>query len=912
MLDNKDLEHVKLSKSQLNFKVENIHDDFEINEAKKDDLHSTQNKKDWAKIDLNNLYEQIQIPGKKLDDKEMYDLKSLHIAINKNANLSDSQILKREETARKKAQLSKLILSSKQDVKAKFEKSEKFSKQEGKIYINSFELSNFEYSSDEEFCEKYLNNYKNLLMVEDYVKELNDDELALLDTEFSARLSFIKSVKDDYDRRVELMSSNFYALLTKSDIEQIPLKKNKISNSALGEKNSKELQKYQALFYKLRTGGNCFGKGKSWEKAYNNILNYKKLFSVNNNERISEDKLKSRKKNYNPELRPQTEINNAANEKLPKLEKIKIKKPENDFEELSNRAKLLAEGHLKFSEIMPEKADGDGQYMQQIKSSMDEYNSLLSEQKTAVANQNDIEAENVKLESIGSTISSASRQKALDKIDEVISNCNKYLFWKFIPFSPIARLRKAEVKEIKEKALIQRASIEAAIKQENENKGPGQINAGPAADKITTAKSIASFIFANGIYLGLMVPAAIGFTAIVTLKKIFTKKPDFYRKYENRERVSKDILESNSNATLALERAYSASNNKSKKFISAMDDISKINKLQHSLQKIKNKQLSLMVDLKNEKTEAALEAERNLINNNYNNTLNKLNNLKAKFSNEIKELKLDASTDVLEHLNSAEKLFGKATTTLENYLSICDSRKTMITELDTKRKENIRLAKQSQEKILNTKNKKENAKKEENKPNNKEDNKNKKINNDDNENKNERINNDDNEIKNERINNDDNEIKNERINNNENEIKNERINNNENEIKNENENLENKENKNNKKNKEKQDNKNNINNQIQDNEEIDVEEENKKIEKYVEQETELEDIIKKIMKGSYTTEDSWMDNYSGINKNIPHPHSYNAWYSFLSDKKDNAYYNENGSTSKFTKIIKTLFGMYMD
>ena len=296
MLDNKDLEHVKLSKSQLNFKVENIHDDFEINEAKKDDLHSTQNKKDWAKIDLNNLYEQIQIPGKKLDDKEMYDLKSLHIAINKNANLSDSQILKREETARKKAQLSKLILSSKQDVKAKFEKSEKFSKQEGKIYINSFELSNFEYSSDEEFCEKYLNNYKNLLMVEDYVKELNDDELALLDTEFSARLSFIKSVKDDYDRRVELMSSNFYALLTKSDIEQIPLKKNKISNSALGEKNSKELQKYQALFYKLRTGGNCFGKGKSWEKAYNNILNYKKLFSVNNNERISEDKLKSRKK----------------------------------------------------------------------------------------------------------------------------------------------------------------------------------------------------------------------------------------------------------------------------------------------------------------------------------------------------------------------------------------------------------------------------------------------------------------------------------------------------------------------------------------------------------------------------------------------------------------------------------------
>lgn len=101
--------------------------------------------------------------------------------------------------------------------------------QEAGGHLMALKLTAFEYKSDAEFVSKLQDNYQWLKMAESLkeVVEMEKRENRLSSTPFLAlsvlegRLKMFAELKKDYDNRIAMMNSPYYALLAKADLEEL-------------------------------------------------------------------------------------------------------------------------------------------------------------------------------------------------------------------------------------------------------------------------------------------------------------------------------------------------------------------------------------------------------------------------------------------------------------------------------------------------------------------------------------------------------------------------------------------------------------------------------------------------------------------------------------------------------------------
>lgn len=301
------------------------------------------------KIDVRGLYDRIEIPGERLDEQGKYDYRTFHRVIVRDSFLSDTQITKRTEDARKRAQLGKRISDADREAGAEYEEKyggeKRLSKGDMFETIMNAEISNMTYSSDDEFCEKYAQNYESLRMAGEYLDRASEADLASMSDNEMAKLLFMKSVKADYDSRMELMSSNYYALLTKKDIEQIVKMGDAAWSEVLGKKNSAELKKYLALHDSVTSTDKLFGERVSPRQAFGACREYLKK----TDQKQGIKALKS-----TPEDRVAGEIDRYSSELFKELEDVSVEAPgENETfenEVLAQRQRTLDGQKLKISD----------------------------------------------------------------------------------------------------------------------------------------------------------------------------------------------------------------------------------------------------------------------------------------------------------------------------------------------------------------------------------------------------------------------------------------------------------------------------------------------------------------------------------------------------------------------------------
>lgn len=141
----------------------------------------------------------------------------------------------------------------------------------GKVLMK-IDLSVFEYNSDEEFVSKIKENYMWLQRAESleqaYRSAISDGKMhggkSFSMGKMEGRLLVLKEIKADYDARIAMMNSNYYALLANSDLKSLTdkeLEKKQTDLQSSDPELSEFLKNYRAL-NKKSTG---FKKGASTE-----------------------------------------------------------------------------------------------------------------------------------------------------------------------------------------------------------------------------------------------------------------------------------------------------------------------------------------------------------------------------------------------------------------------------------------------------------------------------------------------------------------------------------------------------------------------------------------------------------------------------------------------------------------------
>ncbi|MCR5403889.1 MAG: hypothetical protein K6E91_08760 [Butyrivibrio sp.] len=358
------LEKDRMSLNQEQFRTGNVMGDY-VNVNKVDESFATnimknpvaksrqknaQDKEEdskWSELDVKGLYDRIEIPAEMLDNRAMYDFRNFHTAVVRNSSLSDSQLMKRQESARKKAQLGRQARDIDRTANEKY--SEKYgngNRPGNEAVLNRIrraDISDMTYSSDEEFCEKYAKNYELLRMASEYIDRVGYDDLGTMDDDNLSKLLFMKQVKADYDNRLQMMTSNYFALLTKSDIEQLQ-KKNGINVELLGQKNANELEKYLDLVKNVNRN-EIFGKGMNADEALSECRS--ELVGRNRSNKV--DLLKR-----TPANRVRAEADMYSKKEVKNLDEVDTERPSEDElfenEELVKNHQTMDSEKLRFSE----------------------------------------------------------------------------------------------------------------------------------------------------------------------------------------------------------------------------------------------------------------------------------------------------------------------------------------------------------------------------------------------------------------------------------------------------------------------------------------------------------------------------------------------------------------------------------
>ena len=358
------LEKDRMSVNQEQFRTANVMGDY-VNINKVDESFATNAMKNpvaksrqknaqekeedskFSELDVKGLYDRIEIPAERLDERIMFDYRNFHTAVVRNSSLSDSQLMKRQENARKKAQLGRqardIGMAENEKYSEKYGNGNRPGNETVLNRIRRADISEMTYSSDEEFCEKYAKNYELLRMASEYIDRAGNDDLGTMDDVSLSRLLFMKQVKADYDNRLQMLSSNYFALLTKNDIQQLQ-KENGINVDLLGQKNANELEKYLDLFKNVNSN-EIFGKGMSAEMALTECRS--ELAG-----RSSSNKVELLKRT--PAFRVRAEADMYSKKEVKNLDEVDTVRPsENEFienEELLKSHQTMDNGKLRFSE----------------------------------------------------------------------------------------------------------------------------------------------------------------------------------------------------------------------------------------------------------------------------------------------------------------------------------------------------------------------------------------------------------------------------------------------------------------------------------------------------------------------------------------------------------------------------------
>ncbi len=120
------------------------------------------------------------------------------------------------------------------------------------------DTTDYSYSSDDEFVSKFAQKYDAIVRyaATRYIinKYEEDPELSnkLSLSRLQAKVEYFEALKEDYEDRMELLSSPYYTLLSKKDIENLPAD------------SDESMREYAALYRKLSE--NRFGKGRNKQK----------------------------------------------------------------------------------------------------------------------------------------------------------------------------------------------------------------------------------------------------------------------------------------------------------------------------------------------------------------------------------------------------------------------------------------------------------------------------------------------------------------------------------------------------------------------------------------------------------------------------------------------------------------------
>jgi hypothetical protein len=445
-----------------------------------------------------------------------------------------------------------------------------------------------------------------------------------------------------------------------------------VNKKGLGEKDFDELKRNYVRFKKLSEESKIFAKGKSVDEAYDTCGSI--IEKLKPEERMEAVRIREKAKK-------EKEGKKYFDRVLKDISDVKVEQPEDDFdmEEISVRHQILEKGVLKFSDLMPEKADGDSTMMKKIKAAMDNFNSLIMGERYGSVyedDMNELEDEEFK-DAFGKTISANDRQIALDRLDDVISACSSYLFWKAVSFSPKARARKKEVAAIKARAVLQRDSIKAVIKEENRNKQGAGVGTFAkdilmADGKLAVLGTAFGSTVLNAIYAATFVPLAAGFVTITAAKKMFGKDPQFYEKYGSRTKTNEELDKLNTNAMTALERAY-REDTRNQELQNCMEILQKISDTEMALQDAKTEHLQSMVNADYKYNSQKMKERETAAFRKYYNLKIELEKRGRELTTSLKKIKKTANPRMKQHIEEAQKNIDKSVLSINNYLQVAGS-----------------------------------------------------------------------------------------------------------------------------------------------------------------------------------------------------------------------------------------------
>ncbi len=134
--------------------------------------------------------------------------------------------------------------------------------------LSDIDVAQFNYNSDEEFLKNFAAKYKLLkqgaaarFFIRKYMQASGKKAENWPVTTWSAKILVLEKLLEDYEDRMKLISSPYYALFTKSDLSRY-LKKD--GEQAIGKLGDKGLQEFLRLYRKLNKSG--VGQGKDHAK----------------------------------------------------------------------------------------------------------------------------------------------------------------------------------------------------------------------------------------------------------------------------------------------------------------------------------------------------------------------------------------------------------------------------------------------------------------------------------------------------------------------------------------------------------------------------------------------------------------------------------------------------------------------
>lgn len=142
--------------------------------------------------------------------------------------------------------------------------------------LENLDIAGFEYKNDTEFVDRIQDNYRWIQKVDTlraYCNQAKTEGLVQqLGAALEARLKFFEEMKADYDARIDMMNSPYYALLANADISGL-------SDDALARKATEaegtnpELASFLKNYRTLKNRGAFFGKGKNAAARIETIKN---------------------------------------------------------------------------------------------------------------------------------------------------------------------------------------------------------------------------------------------------------------------------------------------------------------------------------------------------------------------------------------------------------------------------------------------------------------------------------------------------------------------------------------------------------------------------------------------------------------------------------------------------------------